>query len=98
MKFLSSPVLPTQSVSYRSELTTFTNARKEEPCTKKDLSVLLADDNPVNLAILQRRLKKMGHEVQLSRDGQQCYEMFQKTRDSLDFLLMDLNVSIFMSL
>jgi hypothetical protein len=36
----------------------------------------------------------MGHEVQSGRDGQQCYELFQKFRNGLDFLLMDINVSI----
>lgn len=51
----------------------------------------------MNLAILQRRLKMMGHEVQSSRDGQQCYELFQKFRNGLDFLLMDINVSILLT-
>jgi CheY-like chemotaxis protein len=98
VKFPSSPVLPLRTVQYQSEPVNLVSARKEEQSTRKRLAVLLADDNPVNLAVLQRRLKTMGHEVHSSRDGQQCYELFQRSRNGLDFLLMDLNVSILLTL
>jgi hypothetical protein len=97
VKFPSSPVLPLRTVKRQSEPDIFPSAQKDEHPTRNGLAVLLADDNPVNLAVLQRRLKTMGHEVHSSRDGQQCYELFQKSRDGLDFLLMDINVSILLT-
>lgn len=41
----------------------------------RHLTVLVADDNPINLQILQRRLGKMGHEVRVSWDGQECFDL-----------------------
>ncbi|KAF2241286.1 hypothetical protein BU26DRAFT_611116 [Trematosphaeria pertusa] len=59
---------------------------------KNRLTILIADDNSVNLSILQRRLNKMGHEVKTSRDGKECFEAFQKHCGEVDMVLMDLNV------
>ncbi|ORY05270.1 hypothetical protein BCR34DRAFT_604558 [Clohesyomyces aquaticus] len=61
---------------------------------KVRFTVLIADDNPVNLSILQRRLSKMGHEVKTSRDGQHCFETFQRHRHDVEFILMDLNMPL----
>jgi PleD family two-component response regulator len=56
------------------------------------LSVLVADDNSVNLSIFKRRLEKLGHEVKTSLDGQECFDAFQEHRDAIHFILMDINV------
>jgi CheY-like chemotaxis protein/two-component sensor histidine kinase len=56
------------------------------------LIILAADDNNINIQILQRRLEKLGHEVLISRDGQQCYDVFARNTSSIQFILMDLNV------
>ncbi|KAF2007328.1 hypothetical protein P154DRAFT_614721 [Amniculicola lignicola CBS 123094] len=56
--------------------------------------VLIADDNSVNLALLQKKLKKMGYEVQAGRDGQQAFDLYQKCRNTVHFVLMDLNMPI----
>ncbi|KAF2466189.1 uncharacterized protein BDR25DRAFT_345761 [Lindgomyces ingoldianus] len=61
---------------------------------KEKITVLVADDNSINLAILQRRLEIMGHEVKTSRDGQQCLEAFQKHRHEIEFILMDINMPL----
>jgi CheY-like chemotaxis protein len=57
-----------------------------------ELSILVADDNTVNLSILKRRLERMGHKVRVSMDGQQCFAIFREFRESVDFILMDINV------
>jgi len=41
--------------------------------SQQPMVVIVADDNNINLQILQRRLERMGHQVYLSGDGQQCY-------------------------
>ncbi|KAF2467268.1 phytochrome-like protein [Lindgomyces ingoldianus] len=61
---------------------------------KENFMILVADDNPVNISLLQRRLKRMGHEVKIGRDGQQCFREFQRYRGEVDFVLMDLNMPL----
>lgn len=55
-------------------------------------SILIADDNIINVQILKRRLSKMGHKVLVSRDGQECFNVFVTNQATVDFVLMDLNV------
>lgn len=43
-------------------------ASKECNVSNESLLTLITDDNVVNLAILQRRLKRMGREAKVSRD------------------------------
>jgi light-regulated signal transduction histidine kinase (bacteriophytochrome) len=57
------------------------------------LVVLMADDNSINVQILEKRLTKLGHRVEVSRDGQECFDAFVENRAKIDFVLMDLNVS-----
>lgn len=56
--------------------------------------IIVADDNSINCSVLKRRLGKLGHEVTLCRDGQQCVEVYQKHREAFDFVLMDINVGV----
>jgi CheY-like chemotaxis protein len=57
------------------------------------LTVLVADDNDINVRILQRRLGKLGHRVLVGSDGQECLNIFVAQQATIDFVLMDLNVS-----
>jgi CheY-like chemotaxis protein len=59
------------------------------------LTVLVADDNSINLQILQRRLEKMGHEVKVSWDGQECFDLLRVHQSAIDFILMDIEVRFF---
>lgn len=58
-------------------------------------TVIVADDNIINVQILERRLTKLGHRVLVSRDGQECFNLFAPNRSTVDFVLMDINVSLF---
>lgn len=58
-------------------------------------TVIVADDNIINVQILERRLTKLGHCVLVSRDGQECFNLFASNRSTVDFILMDINVSLF---
>jgi len=58
------------------------------------LSVLVAEDNPVNARVLQRRLEKSGHRVQVTPDGQSCFDLYKSSPDTVDIILMDLQVLI----
>ena len=57
-------------------------------------TVIVADDNIINVQILERRLTKLGHRVLVSRDGQECFNLFAPHRSTVDFVLMDINVSL----
>ena len=58
------------------------------------LCVLIAEDNPVNARVLTRRLQKLGHEVELALDGQQCHDHFASSPHTVDVILMDLQVRL----
>jgi two-component sensor histidine kinase len=55
--------------------------------------VAIADDNKINLQVLHKRLEMVGHKVLVSRNGQECFETFEKNSTVIDFILMDLDVS-----
>jgi hypothetical protein len=88
----SSPLVPSV-VSSPSEIYILSPIR-DIPDPSLQLRVLVADDNSINLQIMQRRLEKMGHSVRLSWDGHECFELFKEHHSVLDFVLMDLDVSI----
>ncbi len=54
--------------------------------------ILLADDNPINLDLTTRLLKKKGHEVTTAENGQEAVDLFLK--GSFDVILMDLEMPI----
>lgn len=49
--------------------------------------ILLADDDRVNLRVLEAFLKPLGHELMLARDGMEAWELVQQT--SPDLILLD---------
>jgi len=65
-----------------------------ESFKQKKLHVLVAEDDPVNRAILKKRLEMDGHEVTLTKDGSEAVETFAGCRRDCDIILMDLQVWI----
>jgi CheY-like chemotaxis protein len=59
---------------------------------KKRLNVLVAEDDPVNRAILKKRLEMDGHLVTLTKDGGEAVEAFANCWKACDIILMDLQV------
>lgn len=60
---------------------------------RESLSVLIAEDNPINSRLLMRRLQKLGHTVGLTYDGQECHDHFKAMPEGVDVILMDIQVS-----
>ncbi|KAG0645205.1 Peroxide stress-activated histidine kinase mak1 [Hyphodiscus hymeniophilus] len=59
----------------------------------KGLKVLLVEDNPVNQKVLLKYLGKVGMEVDLAKDGQDCTEMvFEKPHSFYSLILCDLHM------
>jgi two-component system, sensor histidine kinase and response regulator len=54
--------------------------------------ILLADDNPMNLDLTARLLKKKGHEVTTAENGKEAVDRFLE--DTFDIILMDLEMPL----
>jgi light-regulated signal transduction histidine kinase (bacteriophytochrome) len=70
---------------------------KQIPPQREDIStehmrVLVAEDDPVNSRIVKKRLEKMGHNVYLTVNGEECASAYGETPIDFDVVLMDMQV------
>ena len=65
----------------------------EKESDDKCLSILVAEDDSINSLIIQKRMERLGHNVKLTVNGQQCADAFKIDRDKYDLVLMDMQVS-----
>jgi light-regulated signal transduction histidine kinase (bacteriophytochrome) len=70
-------------------------APAEDPLSTKNLRVLVAEDDPVNSRIVQKRLEKLGHSVHLTVNGEECASAFGDQPKDFDVVLMDMQVRCF---
>ncbi|EAW20629.1 putative sensor histidine kinase/response regulator [Aspergillus fischeri NRRL 181] len=66
-------------------------APNAEPTT---LRVLVAEDDPVNSKIVEKRLSKSGHAVILTGNGEECAAAFRRDSAKVDVVLMDIQMPI----
>ncbi|KAF7176314.1 hypothetical protein CNMCM7691_002239 [Aspergillus felis] len=66
-------------------------APNAEPTT---LHVLVAEDDPINSKIVQKRLGKLGHAVILTANGEECATTFRSDSGKVDVVLMDIQMPI----
>jgi PAS domain S-box-containing protein len=57
---------------------------------KRELRVLLVEDNPVNQKVAAAKLEKRGHRVVVASNGKEALEILD--RDSFDIVLMDVQM------
>lgn len=57
------------------------------------LQVLVAEDDPINSKIIKKRLEKLGHEVHLTINGEECASQYCEKPSVFDVVLMDIQVS-----
>lgn len=60
--------------------------------TTENMRVLVAEDDPVNSRIVKKRLERMGHEVYLTVNGEECASAFGDQPKHFDVVLMDMQV------
>ncbi|EKV11459.1 Sensor histidine kinase/response regulator, putative [Penicillium digitatum] len=58
------------------------------------LNVLVAEDDPINSKIIQKRLTKLGHTVELTSNGEACKIAFASATKCFDVVLMDIQMPI----
>jgi light-regulated signal transduction histidine kinase (bacteriophytochrome) len=64
------------------------------PANPQLLQVLVAEDDPINSKIIEKRLTKLGHTVKLTGNGEACASAFVIASKAFDVVLMDIQVSI----
>lgn len=67
---------------------------EEKPLTADNLSVLVAEDDPINSKIIKKRLERLGHQVHLTVNGEECAAAHGENPDNYDVVLMDLQMPI----
>ncbi|KAF4631152.1 hypothetical protein G7Y89_g6985 [Cudoniella acicularis] len=58
------------------------------------LQILVAEDDPINSKIIQKRLKKSGHEVHHTVNGEDCASAYGEKPAFFDVVLMDMQMPI----
>ncbi|KAF2098282.1 hypothetical protein NA57DRAFT_40022 [Rhizodiscina lignyota] len=58
------------------------------------MNVLVAEDDPINSKIIKKRLEKLGHEIHLTVNGQECATAYQEKAGWFDVVLMDMQMPI----
>jgi light-regulated signal transduction histidine kinase (bacteriophytochrome) len=64
--------------------------------TADHMRVLVAEDDPVNSRIIKKRLEKLGHDVYLTVNGEECAGTYGEKTGFFDIVLMDMQVRIFL--
>ncbi|KAG9544626.1 hypothetical protein KCU79_g16910, partial [Aureobasidium melanogenum] len=66
----------------------------DEAPTADHMRVLVAEDDPVNSRIIKKRLEKMGHEIYLTSNGEECSSTHGDKSGYFDVVLMDMQMPI----
>ncbi|CAI7605737.1 unnamed protein product [Penicillium viridicatum] len=64
------------------------------PTMDWNLHVLVAEDDPTNSTIVQKRLEKCGHTVHMTSNGKECAYAYKANPTGFDAVLMDLQMPI----
>lgn len=56
------------------------------------LQVLVAEDDPINMKILRKRLERLGHGVHHTVNGEDCATVYRERSTEFDVVLMDMQV------
>lgn len=69
-------------------------AEQSQSLSTENFHILVAEDDPINSRIIQKRLEKLGHRVQLTVNGEECSSAHGDHATSYDAILMDLQMPI----
>ncbi|KAF1972696.1 hypothetical protein BU23DRAFT_466943 [Bimuria novae-zelandiae CBS 107.79] len=69
-------------------------SKSSEELSPNNMRVLVAEDDPVNSKIVQKRLGKLGHEVYLTVNGEECASAYGDRPRDFDVILMDMQMPI----
>lgn len=58
------------------------------------LRVLVAEDDPINMKILKKRLERAGNKIHHAVNGEDCAAIYSDNSSSFDVVLMDMQVGV----
>ena len=58
----------------------------------QDMSILVAEDNPVNQMLMTMMLNKMGNRVEIAKNGKEAVEKFTGSPEKFDLIFMDIQM------
>ncbi|KHO01665.1 ATPase-like, ATP-binding domain protein [Metarhizium album ARSEF 1941] len=58
------------------------------------LNILVAEDDPINMKILRKRLERVGHTVHHTVNGEDCATVYKDKSPEFDVILMDMQMPI----
>ena len=64
-----------------------------KPQIPESVRVLIAEDDSINGKIIQKRLSKVGYEVRLTVNGEECAVVYREDTKGFDVVLMDIQVT-----
>lgn len=56
--------------------------------------ILVADDNPENIEMLERKLKRQGFEIKSVVNGLEAVEYLKENQDAVDLIILDLQMPV----
>ncbi|PHH66545.1 hypothetical protein CDD81_7020 [Ophiocordyceps australis] len=62
--------------------------------SQRVLRTLIAEDDPINLKVLRKRLERAGHQVHHAVNGEDCASLYRGDSSSFDAILMDMQMPI----
>ncbi|EXJ93205.1 hypothetical protein A1O3_01762 [Capronia epimyces CBS 606.96] len=70
------------------------SADEDALLSSHNLSILVAEDDPINSKIMKKRLEKLGHSVRMTVNGEECSSAHGEQPAAFDAVLMDLQMPI----
>ncbi len=56
------------------------------------VTILVVDDEPMVIKLIQRLLTSIGYTVETARDGEEALELYKKEKDFIDAVILDLTM------
>jgi light-regulated signal transduction histidine kinase (bacteriophytochrome) len=90
---IDQPHSTSSTVQGTSRNATEDSSNSNRPRSARKMRVLVAEDEPINSRIIDKRLSKLGHEVHLTSNGEECVCAYREAQGNFDIVLMDIQVS-----
>jgi signal transduction histidine kinase/CheY-like chemotaxis protein len=80
----------------KEEKITVVTKKEEKPAEKKlyDITALIAEDNPINMKLLQTTLKSMGIKTDTAHNGLEAFNKYSMNPDKYDVIFMDVQMPV----
>lgn len=82
-----------QSAATTTDSTASGSSAAASRVRRERLQVLVAEDDPINMRILSKRLDKAGYSVRQTVNGMDCATVYGEEPETFDVILMDMQVS-----